>query len=43
MRLILEEFSVVLPKYLPGELPPTRDIQHVIYLVSGATLPNFLY
>jgi len=40
IKPILEEFSNVLPKNLSGELPPMRNIQHAINLVSGATLPN---
>ena len=30
IRLILKEFSEVLPKDLSGELPPMRDIQDAI-------------
>jgi len=40
IKQILEEFSDVLPKNLPGELSPMRDIQHVIDQVTGATLSN---
>jgi len=40
IKSILKEFSKILPKDLLGELPPMRDIQHAIDLVSGATLSN---
>ena len=40
IKLMLEEFSEVLPKDLSGELPLMRDIQHAIDLVPEATLPN---
>ena len=33
IKLILEEFFKILPQYLPGELPPMRDIQHAIEVV----------
>jgi len=39
-RPIFEEFSEVLPKDLPGELSPMRDIQHAIDLVPRVTLSN---
>ena len=40
IRAILEEFSEILPQNLSGELPPIWEIQHVIDLVPGVTLPN---
>ena len=40
IKPILEEFSEVLPKDLPGELPPMRDIQYAIDSISGTTLLN---
>ncbi|XP_051149220.1 uncharacterized protein LOC127263941 [Andrographis paniculata] len=34
------EFSDVLPKELPSELPPIRGIEHQIDFIPGAQLPN---
>jgi len=36
----MEKFSKILPKDLPSELSPMRDIQHAIDLILGATLSN---
>ena len=43
IKSVLEEFFKVLPKDMPDELPPIRDIQHATDLVPGATLPNLLH
>ena len=40
IREVLEEFQEVFPDDLPSCLPPLRDIQHTIDIVSGSTLPN---
>jgi len=40
VKLIFKEFSDVLSKDMPDELPSMRDIQHAIDLVSRATMPN---
>jgi len=40
VKPILEKFFDVLSKDLPDELPLMKDIQHVIDLVPGTTLPN---
>ena len=37
---ILTEFELIFSEDLPDTLPPLRDIQHAIDLVSGSTLPN---
>ena len=36
----LEEFSDVVPEEIPHGLPPIRDMQHYIDLISGSMLPN---
>ena len=40
---ILTNFNNFMPYELPDELPPLRDIQHVIDLVPRSTLPNLPY
>ena len=40
---ILAEFESVFLEDLPDTLPPLRDIQHTIDLVTGSTLPNFFH
>ncbi|GJS25026.1 putative nucleotidyltransferase, ribonuclease H [Tanacetum coccineum] len=37
---ILEEFTDVVSKELSSGLPPTRDIQHCIDFIPGATMPH---
>ena len=38
--MVIKELSEVFQKDLPNKLPPTRNIQHTINLVSGLSLPN---
>ena len=40
MKPLLEESSGVIPKEIPHGLPPIRDIQHHIDLISRVVLPN---
>ena len=40
VRQIISDFSDILPAELPDELPPIRDIQHVIDFASGFSLSN---
>ena len=39
VRKILDNFSDLWPVELPNQLPPMRDVQHVIDLIPGA-LPH---
>ena len=40
VQAILNEFSDVFPKDLPGGLPPSRELDHRIELVLGAEPPH---
>ena len=40
VQAILNEFSDVFPKDLPGGLPPSRELDHRIELVPGAEPPH---
>ncbi|XP_048437101.1 uncharacterized protein LOC125475776 [Pyrus x bretschneideri] len=40
VELVLDEFKDVISDELPSGLPPLRDIQHQIDLISGSNLPN---
>jgi hypothetical protein len=37
---LLQEFKVVFPAEIPPRLPPLREIEHQIDLISGASLPK---
>jgi len=37
---LLEEFQDIMPHEVPNQLPPKREVQHVIDLIPGSTLPN---
>ncbi|KAL6345333.1 hypothetical protein AAG906_015816 [Vitis piasezkii] len=37
---MLEEFQDIMPGEMPNQLPPMREVQHVIDLIPGSTLPN---
>ena len=40
MKNLLDDFVDMVSDELPSELPPLRDIQHAIDLVSSSQLPN---
>ena len=40
VQTLLKEFDDVIPKDLPTELPPKRNIQNHIDLISSASLPK---
>ncbi|XP_057985426.1 uncharacterized protein LOC110653506 [Hevea brasiliensis] len=40
VQCVLAEFSDVMPKELPRELPPKRDVDHSIELLPGAKPPS---
>ena len=42
VKNFLNDFVNMVSDELPSELPPLRDIQHVIDLVLGSQLPNLL-
>ena len=37
---MLADFGDIIVDYLPGELPPKRDVSHQIDFIPGASLPN---
>ena len=37
---LLKEFQDIMLAEMPNQLPPMREIQHAIDLISGSTLPN---
>lgn len=43
LAVILDRFSDIMPSKMPNQLPPIRDVQHVIDLIPGSSLPNLPY
>ncbi|KAL3605045.1 hypothetical protein D5086_005904 [Populus alba] len=43
LQQVLQQFKDVFLEELPSQLPPPRDVQHVIDLVPGSSLPNLPY
>lgn len=42
IQALLNDFTDITPTELPKTLPPAQDIQHVIDLMSSATLLNMI-
>jgi hypothetical protein len=40
LAIILDRFQDIMPSEMPNQLPPMRDVQHVIDLIPGSSLPN---
>jgi hypothetical protein len=40
LAVILDRFQDIMPSEMPNQLPPMRDVQHVIDLIPGSSLPN---
>ena len=40
LRSLIDQYKDVFPNELPPGLPPVRGIEHHIYIVPGASLPN---